>query len=419
MAHTKKAANGTWTGVYNCQSCANYLNPLKRRCNGHSDGLSGFATKTEAHLAAISREVAVREGRAKTPDGKPTVTLNEVFDIWFDSGPKLKNPDWYRDIHRAGIAPALGEMPVSEIDSPAVHWWIQRLRKDGLSQSTLKSNLGVLRKTLDFAVTPLALRKKNPASEMKVPKSLQPDPEPVKPFTRAEVGAIADTIDPRYKALVEVGAFCGCRIGELSGVRRDDIENIPEVGSVIHIRRQLQKGRFVTPKTKAGIRTVPIPLVVQDSLLDHLEMFPPEDNEERVIFSSPTGQLLHYRNFSQRFWYPTLDALGLDRRGVHALRHSFIRFGKDAGVPGHILAALAGQKDLAVTMAYGQGTELSDLAEKINKLTGVAIGSQADKIAELVIGSEEENTLKTAPNDEAYDISYDISEGESRKRQWS
>lgn len=388
MAHAKQyttgAGNQYWRGTYYCETCERAL--FFGKCNGHSDGLNGFKTKKGARDAAMKREVETKGGKSIPNNGKTTVYLDAIADAYFSSAPvNLRDTSlgWYQDMFNARIAHSIGQVPVKKITSTTVHQWLMNLRKDDLAQSTMKSALLTLNKLLDFAVKPMGVIPSNPADDIKAPKSLQAEPEPVEPFTRAEVWGIAETIDRQYRAFVLIGAFCGLRYGELAGLVRDDIEDKAGVGPVIHIRRQVNRqGKFAPPKTKAGVRTVPIPLPIQVIVDEHLESFPPSENAHGVVFASPTGKLLRYRNFLQRNWYPVLPLLGLAQRGPHALRHTFIRWGKDADIPGHILAALAGQKDLAVTMAYGQGTELPDLMEKINKLSGILIGSEVDKLEE-------------------------------------
>ena len=396
-AYTTRAGNHYWRGTYYCEMCEGAI--FFGKCNGHSAGLNGFKKMKEARDAAMKKEVEAKGGQSIPVNRKKAkVYLNDVADTYLQSAPaNLRDGtlDWYKELYHAQIIHSIGLLQVDKIDSNTVHQWLMGLRKAGLAQSTMKSYLIALNHVLDFAVKPLGVIKSNPADGVPVPKSKQEGPKPVEPFTRDEVEVLAETIERRYRALVLIGAYCGLRIGELAGLVRDDIENVSGVGLVIYVRRQVNRrtGEFAPPKTKASVRTVPIPLPIQNEVEEHLKLFPPEGNEHGVVFSSVTGKLLRYRNFTRSHWYPTLQLVGLEQRGLHALRHTFIRWGKDAGVPGHILAALAGQRDLAVTMAYGQGTDVSDLMEKINKLSGVAVGSEADKIVQELLGIPNTATL--------------------------
>jgi integrase len=72
-------------------------------------------------------------------------------------------------------------------------------------------------------------------------------------LTPAQVATLADAIDPRYRALVLVGAYGGLRIGELAGLRRSRVdllrgtvtvaEIVVEVRGVLHIGPPKTRGR--------------------------------------------------------------------------------------------------------------------------------------------------------------------------------
>jgi integrase len=75
------------------------------------------------------------------------------------------------------------------------------------------------------------------------------------------VWTFAEAVQPRYRALVLLGAFCGLRWGELRmGLRRQDLDTerteIRVRGSV----SELNSGKRVykAPKSEAGKRTVSI-----------------------------------------------------------------------------------------------------------------------------------------------------------------
>ena len=65
----------------------------------------------------------------------------------------------------------------------------------------------------------------------------------------------------RYRAMVLIAAWCGLRFGELTELRRDDVDLVAEV---IHVRRGVTQAtgdgfNVGTPKSDAGVRDVSIP----------------------------------------------------------------------------------------------------------------------------------------------------------------
>ena len=76
---------------------------------------------------------------------------------------------------------------------------------------------------------------------------------------------------PRYRLLVQLAAWCALRFGELTELRRGDVDT---KAGVLRIRRAvvLVDGRFVVkePKSEAGIRDVNIPPHLLPMVREHL-----------------------------------------------------------------------------------------------------------------------------------------------------
>ena len=76
-------------------------------------------------------------------------------------------------------------------------------------------------------------------------------------LTLHESLALADAIDPRYRALVLLAVFGSLRWGELMGLTRLDLDL---VGATVHVRRSVaevaSKLVIKEPKSQAGVRSV-------------------------------------------------------------------------------------------------------------------------------------------------------------------
>ena len=120
-------------------------------------------------------------------------------------------------------------------------------------------------------------------------------------LTIAEVYALADAIDRRYRALVLLGTFASLRWAELAALRPGDIDLM---ACTIRVDRQLieQLGggsTFGPPKSRAGRRTVPFPDMLTAELSDHLERFV-LSGDETLVFTGPMGTPLRHSNFYRR-----------------------------------------------------------------------------------------------------------------------
>ena len=114
---------------------------------------------------------------------------------------------------------------------------------------------------------------------------------------------LAETIDPRYRALVLLAAFASLRWGELAALRRSDIDL---TARTIRVDRQLTEvtGRGLMgwgrPSRPAGRRTVPILSMDRlTDLADHLDQHA-QDGGDGLIFTSPEGTPLRHGNFTRR-----------------------------------------------------------------------------------------------------------------------
>jgi len=83
--------------------------------------------------------------------------------------------------------------------------------------------------------------------------------------------------DPRDKMIVGLAGFCGMRVGEichfrLSWIREGDI-HIPSA-MLCNCNECKDRGGVWKPKSRAGIRVIPIPLFLKAVFIDYLDKFP-------------------------------------------------------------------------------------------------------------------------------------------------
>ena len=88
----------------------------------------------------------------------------------------------------------------------------------------------------------------------------------------AEVAALADAMPADLRCAVLVAAWCSLRRGEVLGLRRCDVDPMHGTLTVAQTRIRLKGGRVIekAPKTDAGRRSVAIPPVIADELVEHL-----------------------------------------------------------------------------------------------------------------------------------------------------
>jgi integrase len=140
---------------------------------------------------------------------------------------------------------------------------------------------------------------RSPLEGIKAPRV---EPQEMRFLAPGDVALLAATIDPRYRAFVTVGAYCGLRLGELDGLRRHRVDLLHRHLQVVEQLGRDDRGRWAMQplKTRSSLRSVALPAVVVDSLDDHLRQWAGR-GREGFVFTAPDGGYIDPENFRSRF----------------------------------------------------------------------------------------------------------------------
>jgi integrase len=180
------------------------------------------------------------------------------------------------------------------------------------------------------------------------------------------VAAVREALRERYRPVVDVGAGCGPRRGEIFGLAPDDFDFD---GGWSDIRRQVKRvgsrAVYGLPKNDKP-RRVPLPPSVGESIRAHMQRFPPvevtlpwEDpaNGDLVtvplIFVTTHSTVVKQHVFALTAWHPALRAAGVEVtrvNGIHALRHFYASALLDAGESIKAVSEWLGHANAAFTL---------------------------------------------------------------------
>lgn len=260
------------------------------------------------------------------------------------------------------VKPYLGAKRLDRLSTGDVESWLADLLRNGAGVAkcrttgdakttgarTRQNAFRVLSAALDYAVKrgDLGL---NPCKRVESPTA---DREEIDPFTRAEVDAILSaTSDDRFSALYRLLFTTGMRQGEAFGLSPKNVDL--DACSVRVVRQVVETdGRIVfsKPKSAASVRTIPIPESTAESIRDHLERMRAERRGGLdLLFVGREGGTIRRSTFAAREWNPTLDQLGIRRRGAHHIRHSFASFMLGAGVSLPVVSKILGHARPSIT----------------------------------------------------------------------
>ncbi|WLP90589.1 site-specific integrase [Gordonia sp. NB41Y] len=284
------------------------------------------------------------------------LTLKTYADRWHDETVNRHKPRT-RALNRGYldnvILPGLGDRPLKALTVAEVREWHAGL---GTEYPTRNANAySLLRTILNQAVDDEILDT-NPCrvkrGAVKHRKS-----EPVA-LSAEEIRALADKITPRYKAWVLLAGFSGLRFGELTALRRSDID-MSKDGLAVTVRRAVTRvdGGFKVdrPKSAAALRTVPLPEGLRPALEHHLKTYtlPGKDG---LVFPTRTGSMMFASTFRYSF-ARAAEAAGKPEVTPHGLRHSAATLFAQAGATLADHMVLMGHTSAAMSARYTHSTE--------------------------------------------------------------
>lgn len=352
------------------------------------DGRQLYArVRCKTHAEAVQTLNRVVQELATGKVGAPTGTrLADYLEAWLkdvvEPGLAPNTAKLYRWIVKDHIVPTLGRKLVDRVTRKEVQRLIrlkseqvvQPRSKDGkptstktLSQSTLRNIRAVLHSAYAEAVRD-GLAPSNPADHVALPRAPQAETQFLNP---AEAALLLKAAEPtEFGPLVSFLLATGCRIGEATGLRWQDVDLDR---GYAHVRGQLQRqgGRLVyVPGTKTNKgRVLPLaPRVV--TMLQGMRLLGAEPDPDGVIFLNVYG-----RRFDRKYVGTGIKALcrqaGIPEVSPHKLRHTYATTALAGTGDLHGVQKMLGHSQVSLTAnLYGHATAeslrpVSDTVERV------------------------------------------------------
>lgn len=238
----------------------------------------GFKTKAEA-LKAGNQAMAEynSSGQSFTPS---ELSIADYLDYWFDNycktNLKYNTQLAYIQIIENHLKPQFGQYKLKALSSASVQEYINRLKMQGLSKSSVVGILSVISAAYEYAIEPLGYVKENPCERARMPK-FERKPKERYIIAPEEFKSIIERFPEGnvfYLPLM-IGYYTGLRISEAFGLTWEDIDMDNRTITVnktilkrnygVDVRKVIeQKGKkeeksawyFSTPKTESSNRTI-------------------------------------------------------------------------------------------------------------------------------------------------------------------
>ncbi len=328
-----------------------------------------FASKREADAFLAEVRVAIERGSWVDP-AAGSITLRKYSSRWLIDRVQLRprTREHYEGLLRLHILPGLGDVALIGLTPARVRsWHASLLRGDTPGASTTAKSYRLLRTVLGTALED-GLLTRNPCV-LKGAGVERPAERPVASIE--QVYALADAIEPQFRALVLLATFTGLRLGELIALRRQHVDLLHACVQVVEQIQELADGtRHVgPPKSEAGNRTVAIPRILLPELEAHLTRFS-APNADGLVFPGTRRQPLR-RGTLQAAWDRARRTVGLDGFHFHDLRHTGNTLAAAAGASTKELMARMGHASARAALIYQHAVRERD--EAIAGLLSAAI----------------------------------------------
>jgi len=317
-----------------------------------------FVSKGDAQRWLSNIETTIHRGEWVDPAGG-RMTVSDLADRWKAHDPSKRSSTKARDetILRLHILPTLGERRLREV-TPADVQQIINEWAETQAPRTVDRHYDVLRAMFAYAVRSEWLSR-TPCRNIKLPKVTGTRR---RALSVEDVVALAQSIDPRYTAMVWLGAVLGLRWAEAAGLTVGSLDLLRNTVTVtLQLGRDRQLG---DPKSDAGRRQFAIPQELSEILAAHMATNQLTGAEpDRLVFTTPQGQPLDYSHWRLRQWLPATAKAGLEGAGFHDLRRANATTLVAEGIDVKTAQTRLGHADPRTTLAiYARAVPESDRA---------------------------------------------------------
>lgn len=318
-----------------------------------------FAAREDAEAWLAARRAEINNEDWTPPKTTKPVTFGEHAERWLTNRQlKPRTRYHYRKILDARILPTFEDVALKHISADLIDDWHYR---QGDSTPTARTHAyGLLRTILGDAVqrrlidfNPCHIRGAGSTKRVKR----------IEPATLPELEALAKAMPQRYQLMVLLAAWCGLRFGEITELRRKDIDL---TNGVVKIRRAVVRveGEFIvgTPKSDAGTRDVNIPPHLFPAVKTHLASNI-TGGRDGLLFPAAGDPAQHLAPATlYRVFYKARETAGRPDLRFHDLRHTGAVLAASTGATLAELMARLGHSTAGAAMRYQHAAQDRDKA---------------------------------------------------------
>lgn len=294
--------------------------------------MSGHADKVAGSTRSPVLDVLAEQVFDQADDG---VLLNRSGDPYKPSVVRS-----YRSSYEQNVKPLIGTRRISSITRRDVQVVVDEAKARGLSPSTVRNALMPLRLIFRVAIRDELGVSDSPIKGVELPAVRGRRDRYAAP---KEIPALLAALPAHDRAIWATAIYAGLRRGELMALSAQavDLDN-----GVIYVSQGYdpRSKKMITPKSRAGVRSVPIIKALRVYLLEHRMLTRRRDG---LIFARPDGRPFASESVAERAT-KAWAATGLERLTLHECRHTFASLMIAAGVNAKTLQEIGGWSSIAI-----------------------------------------------------------------------
>lgn len=332
-----------------------------KRQSGSRDGLTRKQAERTLRKLMEAEAAVVVVGVRRTVEEVTEAMTEHLVAI----GRKPTTIENYRSLARTHLSRHLGNRRIDQVQPAEVERMVAAMRRAGAGPKLIRNALTLLQQVFAFAER-RGWASFNPCKQIERPV-VEPHAD-IRFLTLDEVEAMLravpdDSFGPTDRALFLTAAMTGLRQGELLALRWQDID---WAAGRLRVRRNYVRGHWGSPKSRRGIRSVPMVDRVAADLERHFQRSEYRADDDLVFPHPITGSVLDHSDLARRF-KAALAAAGVRAVRFNDLRHTFATRMAGAGVPMRTLQEWLGHRDYATTLIYADyapSAQEAELAER-------------------------------------------------------
>lgn len=320
------------------QARINYTTPSGEH---RQEDKSGFKTKAAAVAYEAQRRTEIIEGKIDNDH----ILFTDYYDKWLEThlNQNLKTQTISNHLSTQKIIKDYFQnIYLDELTRKDIQNFVNTFSKDHKA-STTKQTLIRLSMPLKEAFND-GLIKKNPTSDIKIPKDLEVN-QPLNYLETDDMNNLLAFIEENditpQTFSIYIALLSGMRLGEILALTYDDIDTVNKSISITKNKTNQYPFEYVTPKTQSSIRTISMPDKFFIQLDRYREQYPYSD----LHFLGDN----HEQNYYTRVLKLILKEINAKPITFHGLRHTHASYLINNGIDVAYVSERLGHSNVGIT----------------------------------------------------------------------